>query len=126
MVAVWDKQFHYSVKNYCSTDLKLLKYKERRQDRLMWTTKRPDIPYREGFYIFGGMDENNQLQNDLFLVHPDHERNKAYILRANGDYVKENAKLAVVVEKITKFHGEPPCPRMHFGMTHLSNARTGV
>jgi hypothetical protein len=50
--AVWDINFYLNT-NECPTSPI--------QDRLIWRQERNDLTYREGFYIFGGMDERNVL-----------------------------------------------------------------
>lgn len=50
MCAVWDMNF-YSKLEDCENIVI--------QDRLIWRQERNDLSYREGFYIFGGMDERN-------------------------------------------------------------------
>lgn len=93
-------------------------------DRHIWCNKRTDINYEEGFYIFGGMDETNVLSNDLYLLKPDCQRNKALIARIEGTFHDKKPRYATILEKITNYHGQPPCPRMHFGFVNLKNRRT--
>ena len=46
--------------------------------------------------MFGGMDEFGELQNDLWLVSPHFEGNRAFIGRTEGHYL-DQPRLAVVV-----------------------------
>lgn len=93
-------------------------------DRHIWCNKRTDISYDEGLYIFGGMDEQNVLSNDLFLLKPDVMRNKALISRIEGNFHDKNPRYAMLLEKIDDAKGQPPCPRMHFGFVNLKNRYT--
>lgn len=65
MCAVWDNLYYE----------KRFKGKPEVMDRYMFSNKRTDIGYTEGFYIFGGMDEANFLHNDLWLVRPNYKEN---------------------------------------------------
>ena len=64
-----------------------------------------------GFYLFGGVDNDNKLCNDLYLLQFDLEANRRHINYSTGEY---NPKLkATCVMTASKVHtnGKGPCPR---------------
>ena len=92
----------------------------------MWSQSRKDLSNRkgdhhlsflasnsnnelEGFYIFGGQDSKNKTLNELWVATPDYEKNKQSF-DSNFEYKKH--KLHLKVQKVTKFEGQPPCPRI--------------
>lgn len=109
MCAVWDQRYY------------LFEYNESTQyDRSMWAVKRK-LPYKEGFYIFGGLDERSVLHNDFWLVTPDYNNNK-FVIAHDGEFMEGNEnKVGMVLHKIEDFAGQAPCPRSGFQMTHLTS-----
>lgn len=43
--------------------------------------------YTEGFYIFGGLSEDNQPQNDLWLARPNYGENAKFLNKISCDYI---------------------------------------
>lgn len=78
----------------------------------MWIDGRRDLQYKEGFYIFGGQNERDVLQNDLWLAQPDHEYNKEVLSVVDLDFLTDKPTLGMVLRKIDDFSGKPPCPRI--------------
>ena len=89
----------------------------------MWREPRSNINYLEGFYLFGGFDERNVLQNDLWLIRPDYYFNRDALSLVDCDFVGD-LHLGMSISKIEDFRGMPPCPRTQFQMTHLCSSRT--
>ena len=63
----------------------------------------------EGFYIFGGQDQNGQLLNDLWLLEPDYAKNSECL--TSGAYCDDEKKLYLQATQIEDYQGRPPCPR---------------
>ena len=79
----------------------------------MWREPRANINYIEGFYLFGGFDERNVVQNDLWLLRPDYYFNRDALSLVDCDFVG-NLHLGMSISKIEDFKGMPPCPRTQF------------
>lgn len=87
----------------------------------MWRDERLGLGFREGFYIFGGMDERSVFQNDLWLAVPDYEYNRDMLAMLDCEFVGKT-RLGMTLSKIDDFSGMPPCPRSQFQMTNLKSA----
>ena len=80
----------------------------------------------EGFYLFGGQgQEDSELMNDLWLIKPKYLRNKGMIDGLNFEYKDKDPELTLMVEKITEFKGQAPCPRYGATMVHLNLKSSG-
>ena len=77
-----------------------------------------NLGYKQGFYIFGGVDERAVLHNDLWLIEPDYEYNKYNICGSKCTY-SSKLEVGLTLKKIDNFSGMPPCPRFSFSMTNL-------
>jgi len=76
----------------------------------MWREERHGLGYREGFYIFGGMNERSVVLNDLWIAVPDYEYNKDMLCIVDCEFVGFQS-LGLSIKKIDDFSGKPPCPR---------------
>lgn len=79
----------------------------------MWREKRSDLGYKEGFYLFGGMDERSVFHNDLWLIAPDYDYNRDMVAVVDCEFVGRS-KLGITLQKIDEYSGRPPCPRSNF------------
>jgi len=106
--SVWDEKYYQQLytKNSKEVSAKIgTLARETRMDRHIWCNKRSDIIYEEGLYVFGGMDEQNVLSNDLYLLKPDVMRNKALISRIEGDFHDKNPRYSMILKKIDNYKG---------------------
>ena len=76
----------------------------------MWREPRANINYLEGFYLFGGVDERNVVQNDLWLLRPDYYFNRDALSLVDCEFVGD-LHLGMSICRIDDFKGMPPCPR---------------
>lgn len=65
---------------------------------------------QSGIFIFGGLDDKNKVNNDLWLLQPDIQKNMKYL---NADASFKNLKVPKLKFKLKKIrsHGQSPCPR---------------
>ena len=63
--------------------------------------------------------------NDLWLIKPKYLRNKGMIDGLNFEYKDKDPELTLMVEKITEFKGQAPCPRYGATMVHLNLKSSG-
>jgi hypothetical protein len=64
------------------------------------------------------MDARGVCRNDLWLVAPDYDYNRSSLGILNCDFTG-GLHFGLTVQEITNTHGQPPCPRFGFQMTHL-------
>ena len=76
--------------------------------------------FEQGFYLFGGVDNNNQTQNDLWLIKPHYEMNKKAIDYSTFGYQSRDPELALKIKQITDYKGRKPCPRFQASMIHIN------
>ena len=55
-------------------------------NRSVWYQQNQDKPYQNGVLIFGGIDQDKQINNDLWLIEADAKHNKSEVFTANGTY----------------------------------------
>ena len=64
----------------------------------MWVQERDSLSYKEGFYIFGGMDQRDQPYNDLWLLQPDYDYNKKVIALDDYSFVCKQMELGMTLK----------------------------
>jgi len=91
----------------------------RQNSRMLLAVKNQDLTKKKpssfvddhggnGFFMFGGLDENKWPTNDLFYVRPDLKQNAKTISKVNGEF-KHNLKPEVHVI-VTKLAGTGRAP----------------
>lgn len=112
--AVWDRSYYEREYSSHGTDA---------PERVMWNEERKDLGYKEGFYIFGGLDQRMVAQNDLWFVYPDYEYNRQLLSIVDLQFVTDPKELGMMITKIDDFKGKPPAPRSQFQMCNLKNGK---
>ena len=81
--------------------------------------------FKEGFYLFGGHNREEENLNDLWLIKPEYYTNKRMIDDVKYTYTCRDPELTLNVSQITNFSGQPPCPRTGATMITLNIKKTG-
>ena len=81
-------------------------------NRSVWYQQNQDKPYQNGVLIFGGIDQDKQINNDLWLIEADAKHNKSEVFTAKGTYKYQSSsqQLYIKVQKVNAV-GRPPMPR---------------
>lgn len=80
--------------------------------------KADDTPFRQGYYVFGGVDQKGQVHNDLWLIEPHYEENEFALSRVTHEYINASKNLlSVKMKRLTEYSGRPPCPRIMHSTT---------
>ena len=61
--------------------------------------------------MFGGIDQNNNPSNDLFILTPFYDENEKILGPSTLDYAAQPT-LSLELSKVTKYSGRAPNPRI--------------
>ena len=61
--------------------------------------------YKEGFYMFGGVNREEEKLNDLWLIRPEYYTNKRMIDDFKFQYTCRDPEITLNVQQINNFSG---------------------
>lgn len=101
-----------------------------KRGRMMWLKEKPwtddekahGLSFKEGYYMFGGMDDKGTILNDLYFISPSHLDNEKNLGQSSLEYAAKPT-LAFNVSKVTEYKGKPPCARISHSATMFKDYR---
>jgi len=89
-------------------------------ERYNWVVKQTRS---QGFWMFGGQDENGVMHNDLWHIEPFYEENRRLLTSEDQEFVSPKPALCLNLSQARDFSGQPPCPRILAASCVLRNAQ---